>query len=273
MGASQQLLMSYKVASSGNQPYTAAFLTATSIADATIISALNQLEIDLTAAGLIDYNNPSTNKFNAIYPMVGGTASTHKYNFLDAQDTDAAFRLTFSGGWTHSSTGALPNGTNGYADTHLSCSDNMTVNSTHLSFYSRTSAGSKANYQIYDGSFSMALAIRYGGLGIISDQYLSARIIVSNSDGQGFYVGTRQNSTSHVVYKNGVSQGTSGITNSESLADLDFYLCCLNFNGSPSEYTDQECAFTSIGAGLDGTENTDFYNAVQDFQTTLGRQV
>ncbi len=36
-------------------------------------------------------------KIKAIYPMIGGVASSHKYNLKDPRDLDAAFRLTFSG--------------------------------------------------------------------------------------------------------------------------------------------------------------------------------
>lgn len=279
MGAIQQLLMSYKVASSGNQPYTAAFLTATSIADATIISALNQLEIDLTAAGLIDYSNPSTNKFNALYPMVGGTASTHKYNFLDAQDTDGAFRLTFNGGLTHSSTGILPNGTNGYADTHLSPSGDFTVNDTHLSFYSRTNdtGNGGSEFSVYDGSgYLWGLSILYSGIGTISDMYYGSganRLVVSNSDSRGFYTGSRTSSTAHATYKNGSSVGSESNTNVISLQSANLYLFAINLGGTAILPSTKECAFASAGVGLDSTENTDFYNAVQDFQTTLSRQV
>ena len=81
---------------------TTAWIAATGETDTTIISALNTLETDLTTYGL-------TAKIKALYPMVGGTAAKHKFNFMDARDTDAAYRLTFNGGWTHSSTGALPN--------------------------------------------------------------------------------------------------------------------------------------------------------------------
>ena len=71
---------------------TTAFLAATGITDTTIANALNAMDLALIAAGL-------DTKMYALYPIVGGTATTHKYNFMNPADTDAAFRLTFSGGW------------------------------------------------------------------------------------------------------------------------------------------------------------------------------
>jgi len=94
-------------------------------------SAVNTLVTDLKAAGI-------WTKMKAIYPFVGGTATSHKFNLKDPRDLDAAYRLVFNGGWTHSSTGALPNGTTAYADTKLVPSSILTLGSFHHSTYSRT---------------------------------------------------------------------------------------------------------------------------------------
>jgi len=56
---------------------TTAWIAATGETDLTILGALNTLESDLTTYGL-------TAKMKALYPMVGGTAAKHKYNFMDA---------------------------------------------------------------------------------------------------------------------------------------------------------------------------------------------
>jgi hypothetical protein len=37
--------------------------------------------------------------------------------------------------------------------------------------------------------------------------------------------------------------------------------------------SNRECAFSSIGDGLTDTQASNFYTAVQAFQTTLSRQV
>ena len=89
-----------------------AFITAAVITDVTQQNAINTLVVDLKGYSI-------WTKFSAIYPIVGGTAAQHKFNLKNPLDTDAAFRLVFSGGWTHSANGALPNGTNGYADTKV----------------------------------------------------------------------------------------------------------------------------------------------------------
>ena len=110
-------------------PDAQAFFTASGLTGATELNAVNQLVLDLKGYGI-------WTKMKAIYPFVGGTAALHKWNLKDPQDTNAAFRLVFTGGWTHSSTGALPNSTNAFANTYL---DSATIGSTgSLGYYSRT---------------------------------------------------------------------------------------------------------------------------------------
>jgi hypothetical protein len=95
-----------------------AFINASGVTDITTIYAVNDLVISMKADG-------TWAKMKAIYPLVGGTATTHKFNLKDPRDLDVAFRLSFLGGWTHSSNGILPNGLNGYADTFLTPSTTL----------------------------------------------------------------------------------------------------------------------------------------------------
>jgi hypothetical protein len=54
---------------------------------------------------------------------------------------------------------------------------------------------------------------------------------------------------------------------------IPFYLASENLNGSANGYDNKELAFASIGDGLTDTEASNFYTAVQTFQTTLSRNV
>ena len=71
----------------------AAFIEATGISGIDI-EAITTLVEDLKANNLWD-------RMKAIYPMIGGTSTTCKYNLKNPQDTDAAYRLDFQGGWIH----------------------------------------------------------------------------------------------------------------------------------------------------------------------------
>jgi hypothetical protein len=245
-----------------------AFITAAGITDTTQKSAINTLVVNLKAYGI-------WTKMKAIYPLVGGTSSTHKWNLKDPRDLDAAFRLVFNGGWTHSSTGATPNGTNAYADTKFIPSTNTALNSYSQGFYSRTNID--------------ALAVDMGGVGSVQTGYMLflsrysnqfSNVINSlvnytnsaNTDSRGFFVGNRTASNVIKNYKNG-SLLTTGSVASITNCNGSIWIGAFNNNGGGQYYTNRQYAFSYIGDGLTDTEAANFYTAVQAFQTTLGRSI
>lgn len=245
---------------------TTAFLNVTGITDATIVSALDTLVVDLKGFGLWD-------KMKAIYPFVGGTATTHKFNLKDARDLDAAFRLSFLGGWTHSANGVLPNGTNGYADTFLTPSVTLSQNSTHLSLYSRTNkseaaidfgcqGGGVATYAHWNYSTSTAFR------GINSAPSTRIPLAVTNT----FLIASRIVSNNEMYFSNGTKfndyVGTSSVPPSQKM-----WLGCRNNGGSADSFANKQYAFASIGDGLSITDASNLYISVQKFQTSLSRQV
>ena len=246
---------------------TTAWIAATGETDLTILGALNTLESDMATYGL-------TAKMKALYPMVGGTAAKHKFNFMDARDLDVAFRLTFSGGWTHSSNGALPNGTNAYGDTFFIPLTNNIENSSHMSYYSRTLVSeSKIDMGCY-GAVVITnynqLAISYGGTTYCNPNNGGGALGVSFvSNSQGFFIASRTSATNVFGQRNAVqTTGTAATARNEN----SIYLGALNSTGA-SGFSTKECAFSSIGDGLTTTEAANFYTAVQAFQTTLSRNV
>jgi len=250
-----------------------AFLTATGITNPTIASAICTLVTSMKANG-------TWSKCNAIYPMVGGTATTHKFNLKNPADTDAAFRLSFVGGWTHSANGAQANGTNAYANTFLIPGITLTLLNTHLSFYSRTSAignGQRDLSAFTDGTFpSFSLGTNTGVL--VSDHYwfTTNRISRSIPNAQGLMLTSRTNDTTHKSYRNGSQLGaTDTISNAGKLMPLiPLFLGAANISPQPvSAFSNKQFAFASIGSGFTDAETLNFYNTIQTFQTSLSRQV
>jgi hypothetical protein len=259
----------------GLDPNASAFLTATGITDPTIQGAVNSLVVDLKKYGV-------WSKMKAIYPFVGGTATTHKFNLKDARDLDAAFRLSFNGGWTHSSNGALPNGTNGYANTFLTPSTALTNNNYHLSHYSRTqkTTGFEIDISSFNGgasSIGIALDQFYAGAGkaFVAGDYVSSIIkSLTSTNTLGFQVNTRTSQTSAKMFFKNVQIGsTLTLSNPNSLPNITFYIGSNHFGTVAQEFSSKQCAFATIGDGLTDTEAANLYTAVQAFQTTLNRQV
>jgi len=239
-----------------------AFVTATGITDATQKNAINALVIGLKADSL-------WTTMYAIYPIVGGTATTHKYNLKDPRDLDAAFRIAFAGTITHASTGMTGNGTDGTGDTKLTPSVTMSLNDAHLSVYSRTQAQSGGNeIGVQTTTNGLSINVRFTDDKVYFRVNQNTAESVTAIDGRGFYLGSRVASGGATLYRNGSSILAGGQVSS-GLATNPIDL--MSFNGG--FYSNCEIAFATIGTGLDATQQGNLYTRVQTFQTSLGRNV
>jgi len=242
--------------SAGYGALTTAWITATGETDTTIISALNTLETDLTTYGL-------TSKMKYLYPFVGGTAVKHKYNFMNT----ALKQLTFSGGWTHSATGAQPNGTNGYADTGVSRSDFTSLNSLSFGVYSRTNiqgiygdigtGGGTDDFNMY----SYAVGGNYYRVGGADGSQVSA-----GTNSLGLFVGNRIDATTVRCLSNGTITGKTVVQAFTNTQNSLIGTALANY--SPRQY-----AFCLYADGLTDANLNNLDTLVQAFQTTLSRNV
>lgn len=249
----------------GFDPDAQAFITAAAITDPTQQNAINTLVVSLKGYSI-------WTKFKAIYPIVGGSASSHKYNLKDPRDLDAAFRLNFATGWTHSSTGMTPNGTSAFADTKLTPSTDLNLNSHSFGIYSRTN--NTSGTQVY-GSFLT-------GLNYFLQNNITAANFVSGglsnilsytaNPTTSLLMLSRTSSTLSKAFRANVSLGTN--TNLiPGLPNLSFYLGARSDLAGAALYSVHQLAFAFLGDGLTDAEASNLYTAVQAYQTTLGRQV
>jgi len=244
-----------------------AFITASGISG-TEATAINTLVVTLKSINV-------WTKIKAAYPMVGSSATSCKWNLKDARDLDAAFRLVFSGGGTFSANGYQLNGTNGFANTFLNPAVAYSIGTSgHMSYYSRTDSNGSSEREI--GAMTAIiytdLGLRYSGNLYMRWGETGGPTQVASPNSLGFYVANRTTATSQKIFKNGTQALLSGNLGNQ-LPNVNFYLGCQNSNNSPINYSAKQCAFASIGDGLTDAESLAFYNAVQTFQTTLGRQV
>jgi hypothetical protein len=252
-------------------PDAQAFFTASGLTGATNLNAINQLVLDLKAASI-------WTKMKAIYPMVGGTAALHKWNLKDPQDLDAAYRLVFNGGWTHSSTGALPNGTNGYANTFLNANTALQQFSHHHAFYHNTDnsgtglrsmggAQSSSSFSFRTTIETSGTTLTYRDLGLTN-----AEIPVTASSLKGFRASSRTaNNNMFIVKADGTSTTSTTSTTNHNLPSLTCYLAAHNGGVAPQNYAIMSIAFHSLGDGLSTAEGLNLRNAVVTYNTTLGR--
>jgi hypothetical protein len=249
-----------------------AFLTAAGITDPTITSAICTLVTSMKANG-------TWAKCNAIYPFVGGTSFTTKFNLKST----STFELTFGGGWSYALTGITPNGINGYSETFLKPSVVLGANSGHLSYYSRTNSAVLNELPMgvtnAVGTSQFSLVVRR------TDNSNSFRATESggttgstsstSTDSRGLTLGSITSATSRKIYKNGTLLNTNSSNITWSRINGNIFIGAVNIfdQVTAAFYTNKECAFASIGAGLTDAEAATLYTDVQAFQTTLGRNV
>jgi len=255
-----------------SDPNAQVFITAAGITDTTQQNAIDQLVIALKAANI-------WTKIKAAYPMVGGTATTCKWNLKDPQDTNAAYRLSFVGGGTFSTNGYLPNGTNAYAETYLAMSV-IAQDNGHMTYYSRSSGA------IYNNRYCMGFyhtpfdnltgiqptvsGVQYGWMNSFGS---GTPAVLSAANTLGFLGTTRLLSTGNKTFKNTSISALANQTSRSTASTTTYYIGSCNNSSTLDFFGNFECAFASIGDGLTDAEISAFYTAVQAFNTTLGRQV
>jgi hypothetical protein len=245
-----------------------AFINAAAITDLNQQTAINTLVEQLKINGI-------WTKMKAIYPIVGGTASSHKYNLKDPRDLDVAYRLTFSTGLTHSSSGINFAVGNNFALVNGLNLQSLSQNNTSFAYYNK-SAITVLNTRIIVGVNTSTSAFqqmvagyafgnRYAGIFNVSE----ATEINNNLGDLGFKMINRVDSATYSIFDNG-SKVQTITRNSTTPINTNI---TLGRTRSDSANIEMNLAFFNVGDGLTDTEASNFYTAVQEFQTTLNRNV
>jgi hypothetical protein len=205
-------------------------------------------------------------KFMAIYPMLGGTAETIKWNLVDTRDADAAFRLTLHGGPSYSSTGVLFPANSDYADTHF-IDTLFRYNNNAVSYYSLT----QNNVDGYDMGCIDSTA-PYNELSIYHSSdasewfgYHAWGVAPENTKGLFIFSATANDVKR---YDNSIVTNAKGSAPIYGFTHQPFLLGIVSNAISGGH---RECALATLGYGLSDKEVQTFYNIVQIFEAALGR--
>jgi hypothetical protein len=243
-------------------------------ANTAITDDADKLAIDAFYKGLKE--DGIYTKIKAMYLPKWGGAAFNKWNLIDPRDLDAAFRLTFFGGFTHASNGLIGSA-NSHADTHLAPASILSLNSTHISSYIGSAALSSSRATL--GACTTSFA---EGLFIVPN--ISNRIyydVNSSSSGNnslamvgvlGLILTSRTVSTEIKAFKNGTIVGANSRTSTAPTAN-SLSLFAINNNGTKSSFYDGRQIFFTIGDGLSDTEQADLYTRVQTLMTYFGINV
>jgi hypothetical protein len=254
-------------------PDAQAFITASGISGIEA-DAINDLVLDLKADSLWD-------KMQAIWPFVGSTSATQKWNLLDPQDVDFAYRLTFEGAWTHDASGAEPD-SNGWARTYIAPATNSfwsgitpTIGG-HMSVNVIENAPGNAGYDmgVFGGSNNVEWAIisSFGNSTAYGQMDEGSFVTYDNSNTNGFYV--TSNFEDIFNYKDGISKITAINRPIEvaSSGDQEVALAASGRGpGSATAFSERKINFATIGYGLTDTDVTNLTNILSSYNATLSR--
>lgn len=250
------------------------FIDRTSIVDETQRQAVNTLTADLKAADL-------WNKIDVLYPMVGGTNSSHSYNLISnnsnidtigANITSDANGIRSDGGATDASAAILDYTSEEFNDNGVAGHNNGGTLFAYVTVPTTLAGGNPQGLiGTVNGTFNYSyIAVNTLGNSSTSRGATSLSKSISSSNFKGLIEST-QNASSFYFYKNNELLNSSNVSIDSANQPapwkiLDFFIPVntYGFEGS-------------IGmAGLAPrmiNHDPNFYNIVQAFQSTLNRNV
>jgi len=235
------------------------FINAASITDDTQRRAVNFLAKRIRRIGW--------GRFDALYPFVGGNASAHSFNLIDPTQ----FQISWSGTILHDSNGITGNGSNGYGNSGLNPRTVSSVSDFSVSAYKRTSGANVALVGANDSAVNYT-TISNGGSNVSRIATTTAESVSSGTFDVG--LGTAQCGSNRVntLSING-AVAVTGNAGSALHPNRALLILARSNNGTVANYSPSNLSLISIGKFRTSTQETDFYRAVQQYQTILGRAV
>lgn len=244
-----------------------AFIDAVGTLPSSAQTAVNNLVLNLKSANL-------WTKLYAFYPIVGGDASSHKWNLKDPQDTDGAFRLDFFGGVSHTSSGMAGNASNAYADTHFNVNTNGLLDDMGIGLICKNNINDsgKIDFGCTDAVNIVQLGPRQGGSFVAAINQIVTNT-TANSDSTGCFGINRTSSTSVSRYKTGIGTWINVASTTVSVAKpaYNIYLMAYNNAGTAQNFSNRTLNCIRIHTSLSQAEELIMQNISNVFNYELER--
>jgi hypothetical protein len=170
--------------------------------------------------------------------------------------------------------GIAGNGATKYIDTNFSA-DALPANA-HISVYLREDVPVTTQYLIGANNSG---ATEIAGMSATAATQTAAFLGKTNganeiaSPVKGFLYAERTSPTNIILYRNNVQIGNSAVNTTPVYPAVNFFVGARNNFGTASSLGNKKISFVSIGVPLTAQQRADFYNAVQNLQRNLGRDV
>lgn len=241
-------------------------INSTNDGNATFVSAINQFVIDLKT-------NSLWTKMSRVYPFLGGTSAKC------ATDLVTGSNGTFSGTFTYSANGPLPNGTNAFFNTGLNATT-LTANNNHLSFDSFTNNAVAIDYDMGASTNpasaidNLDLFLRRSGdtCGFDSGTFPNGRVSSTTTNSAAYFVGSIVANNDRRLYRNANQLNISTTTFNQVLPNYNITIFGLQKNlGGTDYYGSKGAKLATIGSGLTAAEVSTLQTIRSTFQTAVSR--
>jgi hypothetical protein len=224
-------------------------------------NATNQLFLDLKSNSLYT-------KMKAFYPLVGGSASSCKFNMITPIDDNASHRLSFFGGWSYANSGITPNGTTAYANTFFNPSIDLTQNSASIGVYCKNMAGpiDRAAMGVNNGVSYFQLYPRGLGNVFYGDINDNASTSTANTNTATLLAVSRINSTQKIHSIGGVN--TIKTNSSNGVINNNIFLGARSTLNVANSFFNTEIKTCYISTGLTTSELTLLNSIITTFNTS-----
>lgn len=242
-------------------PDAASFLTAAAISNTTQKSAVNSLVLALKNVSLWD-------KIYALYPYVGGTASSH------ARDLRGAYHGTFGGTVTQDANG-ITGSTNGFFNSGFVPSSVGALNSIATYCYSRTATPTAGGYLIgATGASTSRIGILVSGANLGLAGINANNISGAASAGGDFrkHLGAQRTDASNCQLIVNAAPSSNIAVPSNVACNAPITFLARNTSGSYDLFSNANLGAGMISQHLTTTEWTTFLGIMDTYQQALSRK-
>jgi len=220
--------------------------------------------------------NSILSKMKAIYPFIGGTAATHKWNLMNPLDTDAAYRLTFFGSLVHNEFGMKGNGSNSYANTNAFHNAVFTLNSESFGTYQGNAlAGEYNTIGCFDGTNGSHIMPDFDSTqSVTRSQSITTggdRLLFTVMSSEAMHLINRNSSAEYRFRKR--DQVLTIVKQATGLVNLPMFIGARRESGGANYYSPHKIGFSFLADGLSIAEEDAFVILVNQLQTDLKRNV
>lgn len=220
-------------------------------------------------------------KFSVLYPFVGGSANSHKYNLINPLDSDAGFRIVWAGSVTHDTNGIKSNGTNGYGNTNYNpfvagvgltnLSIGLYRTGTEANGISRAFLGCSQGSSTFIRLGWLLTGSKIAGIIIANNPSLELAPPESSPQFNGLVAINVNGDRKAQLWGNGAKIGTTITQTASAAPDSNLYLLADN-TSIPSIYSlETTLKLVYISTGLSDSEMLVLSTIVTAYQTLLGR--